>query len=74
MALPTGPVPNRVLLVEGQDDRHVVDHIRRRSRGESHFRIVEKGGLDELMLSIGSELKVPGRRAVGIMVDANDDI
>ena len=74
MALLTGPVPDRVLLVEGRDDRHVVDHIRRRSRGESNFQIVEKGGLDELMSSIGSELKVPGRRAVGIMVDANDDI
>ena len=74
MALLTGPVPDRVLLVEGRDDRHVVDHICRLSHGESNFQIVEKGGLDELMSSIGPELKVPGRRAVGIMVDANDDI
>ena len=38
------------------------------------FEIHEKGGLDPLMDSIGTELKVSGRRAVGIVVDANDEI
>ena len=38
------------------------------------FEILDKGGLDQLMASIGPELKVPGRRALGIVVDANDDI
>ena len=28
MALPAGAAPDRVLLVEGRDDEHVVDHIR----------------------------------------------
>lgn len=74
MALPSDPVPDRVLLVEGRDDEHVVDHIRRLHQSMPPFKIVEKGGLDELMASIGPELKVPGRRALGIVVDANDDI
>ncbi|MCY4572147.1 MAG: hypothetical protein OXF01_05040 [Gemmatimonadetes bacterium] len=38
------------------------------------FRIEDKGGFDRLMASISVELKAPGRRAVGIIVDANDDI
>ncbi|MYA11165.1 MAG: hypothetical protein F4087_04440 [Gemmatimonadetes bacterium] len=74
MALPTGPVPDRVLLVEGRDDRYVVDHIRRRSPPLPDFEIVDKGGIDPLLASIGVELKAPGRQAVGIIVDANDDI
>ena len=38
------------------------------------FEIVEKGGLDKLVASIGPELTAPGRQAVGIVVDANYDI
>ena len=74
MALPTGRVSGRVLLVEGRDDKHVVDHVCRRYEPMPTFEIVEKGGLEKLMASIGSELRAPGRRAVGIVVDANDDI
>lgn len=74
MALPTGPVPDRVLLVEGRGDRHVVDHICRRSQPVPDFQIKEKGGIDRLLASISVELKAPGRQAVGIIVDANDDI
>ena len=74
MALPTGPVPDRVLLVEGRDDLHVVHHICRRSQPMPDFEIVEKSGIDRLLDSISVELEAPGRRAVGILVDANDDI
>ena len=74
MALPTGRVSGRVLLVEGRDDKHVVDHICRRCQPIPTFEIVDAGGLEKLMASIGSELKAPGRQAVGIVVDANDDI
>lgn len=38
------------------------------------FEIVEKSGIDRLLDSISVELEAPGRRAVGILVDANDDI
>ena len=74
MSLPTGPVSDRVLLVEGRDDRHVVEHICRRCDLEPTFQILEKGGFDALVDSIGAELKVPARRAVGILVDADDGI
>lgn len=74
MALPTGTVPDRVLLVEGRDDKHVVDHICRRHASIAPFKIRGKGGLDELLASIGPELRAPGRRTLGMVVDANDDI
>ena len=74
MVLPTGSGPDRVLLVEGRDDRHVLDHIRRFHNPMPFFEIVDKEGLEKLIAAIGPELKAPGRRAVGIVVDANEDI
>ena len=62
-----------MLLVEGQDDKHVVRHIRERNPPMPVFDIKDKSSLQELLHSISSEVKFPGRRAVGIMVDANDD-
>ena len=65
--------PERVLLVEGQDDKHVVRQLRLRSGAMPSFDIKHKGGIDELLKSIGPEIKVSGRKAVGILVDANDN-
>ena len=66
--------PPKVLLVEGQDDVHVVGHLwRQRHRSESPFEIQDKKGVDSLLEAIGLEVKAPGRVAVGIVADANDD-
>ena len=73
MARPTGPPSSRVLLVEGPNDRHVVWHVWARHAAESPFCIVEKGGVDKLLKAIVPELKVSGRQAVGILLDANTD-
>ena len=73
MARPSGAPPNRVLLVEGQDDEHVVRHICERHAVKSPFCIVEKGGVDKLLAAIVLETKVDGRQAVGILLDANTD-
>ena len=67
------PEASRVLLVEGPDDKHVVIHIRERNLPMPAFDIKEKGSLEEVLSAISSEVKVSGREAVGIMVDANDD-
>ena len=37
------------------------------------FDILDKGGFDALSRSIGPEIKAPGRIAVGVLADANDD-
>ena len=65
--------PERVLLVEGQDDKHVVRQLCLRSDAMPSFDIKDKGGIDKLLKSIDPEIKVSGRKAVGILVDANDN-
>ena len=66
------PREDRVLLVEGADDKHVVLHLCERSRPMPPFHIKEKDGIDNLLASIGPEVKAPGRMAVGILPDANN--
>ena len=65
---------DRVLLVEGQDDEHVVRHLCLRSQPMPLFHIENKLSVDTLLDSIKQEVRVPGRNAVGILVDANDDL
>ena len=63
-----------VLLVEGQDDLHVVRHFCGRSPPMPQFCTLDKGGLDKLLPAISVEIKVSGRKAVGVVVDANNDL
>ena len=65
--------PGRLLLVEGIDDEHVVRRLLDRHQHMPNFEISDKKGFPNLRDSIGPELKVPGRTALGILVDANDD-
>ena len=63
-----------ILLVEGQDDKHVVGHLwNRRHRLEPPFDIQDWQGIDKLLKAIEPEIRVPDRAAVGIVADANDD-
>ena len=71
---------DRVLLVEGQDDKHVVLHLCNFHQPMPEFCILDKedeagkGGIEVLLRDIGLEILAPGRKAVGILVDANDDL
>ena len=65
---------DRVLLVEGQDDKHVVQHLCVQCQPMPQFHIVDKGGVQELLDSIVQEARVSGRKAIGVLVDANDDV
>ena len=65
--------PTRVLLVEGADDEHVVLHLCDRHQYTPPFKIRDKRGFPNLKSAIGPEIKVSGRIALGILVDANDD-
>lgn len=65
----------RVLLVEGRNDRHVVEHVyRKRFESKPPFAVRDKEGFSRLSESIGPELKAPDREVVGIIADANDDL
>ena len=69
--MPSPDAAVHVLLVEGQDDKHVVLHICQRYDNPPTFDILDKEGIDPLLKSIGPEVKVPDRETVGIVVDAN---
>ena len=64
---------SKVLLVEGQDDRHVVRHLLGQAPSTVSFDIRDKGNVYELLKAIEPEIRVSGRAAVGIVADANDD-
>ena len=64
----------RLLLVEGQNDKHVVKHLCCRSQPMPQFHIEEKGNINQLLDSIKPEVRVSGRRALGILLDANEDL
>ena len=68
------PHGDRVLLVEGSDDKHVAIHISRSSPDMPGFQVIDKGGISELLPSIPLEIRAEGRVAIGILVDANDDL
>lgn len=63
----------QLLLVEGQDDYHVVRHLRDSQAGMPDFAICDKNGFPNLKRAISPEIKVPGRIALGILADANTD-
>ncbi|MCF7979832.1 MAG: hypothetical protein K9L82_17855 [Chromatiaceae bacterium] len=64
----------RVLMVEGQDDEHVVKHI----CGERRLGIIETihryGGKAPLIDGIGVRLKESDITALGILIDADTDL
>lgn len=75
MARPNSSLPKPcVLLVEGQDDEHVVRHLLRRRESTLDFDIENREGINSLLDSIGAELRAPGRQALGILVDADTDL
>ncbi len=65
-----------VLLVEGQNDQHVISHLWRSRNtydGDLPFEVIDKEGYTKLRDSIPLEINAPGRKAIGIVIDANDD-
>ena len=75
MTRPSGSSPSNVLLVEGPDDKHVAEHIWWRCQNaEPTFCALEKDGVDKLLDAIDTEIQAPGLQAMGILVDANDDV
>lgn len=65
--------PQRVLIVEGENDFHVVRQLRRRHSTIPEFSIQIAGNVAKVLEAIGPTLLVSDRRAVGILIDADDD-
>jgi len=65
---------SKVLMVEGRNDLHVVEHIRKQELHRVNFDVRDKKNLEGLLDAISLEIKAPGREVVGLVVDANDSI
>ena len=61
----------RVLLVEGQNDKHVVLQLCNRHPAIQDFLIRDRDNVEQLLESVGGELNSPGLLALGILVDAD---
>lgn len=70
----SGTPPAKLLLVEGPDDKHVVQHLCRRLASDLTFQCEDKGGSGPLLDAIDVEIATDERIALGIVVDANDDL
>ena len=66
--------PPKLLLVEGQDDEHVVKHLRGRLAPDLVFHCKDAGGSDLLLKAIPAAMRPDERLALGIVMDANDDL
>ncbi len=75
------PLKNRQLLVEGKNDKHVVFALCKKYDIKQTFDVIvpsdavgDADGVDALVKGIPQRLKQPDLRAMGIMVDADEDM
>ena len=64
----------KLLLVEGPDDKHVIEHLRRKLAPDLAFRCQDTGGGDPLLKAISPAMRPLERLALGIVADADDDL
>ncbi len=64
--------PECLLLVEGADDKAVAIHFRIVVDSLPEFEVSDRGNVDKVLAAIRPEVLVSGRKAVGIVVDANE--
>jgi hypothetical protein len=63
-----------LLLVEGTDDKHVFYSLLKHYQVPQRFQVKEKGGIENLLGTLGAELKRSDLERLGIVVDADLDI
>ena len=73
MTVPPSDV-ERLLLVEGPDDEHVICHLYQRAGFAVDFAVKAKGSVEQVVRNIRNEALAPGRVSLGIVVDANDKL
>ena len=69
----SGREPPNLLLVEGADDKHVVEHLCRKLVPDLAFHCQDTGGSDPLLRAISPAMRPFERLALGVVMDANDD-
>jgi hypothetical protein len=66
--------PASVLLVEGNDDLHVIASLLKNHNFPEAFKIVPKDGIDNLLKTLPVQLKASGIARIGVVVDADLDL
>ena len=69
-----GPKENSdaLLLVEGEDDEHFVKHLHDKFQLNLSLDIKNAGGIDEVVKWFRAEVQEPGRKVLGVIVDADE--
>ena len=60
-----------LLLVEGEDDKHVIRHLSERWDRSLEFAIKDYEGIENVLPSIRDHIDELGRPAIGVVVDAD---
>jgi hypothetical protein len=64
---------SQILLVEGKDDFHVLCSIFKKNKIKNCFDIIDKDGIDKLIVSIPIHLKTDAQ-TIGIIVDSDENL
>ena len=73
MIIPAPRASDPLLVVEGQNDLHVIRHIAERSHPALEFGIRQYEGVDNVLNSISDHIDAPSRPAVGFVMDTDQD-
>jgi hypothetical protein len=65
---------DRKLLVEGNDDQHVIWSLCEKFQVKENFDVVDCGGISNLLPQISVRLKQSGLQALGIIIDADTNL
>jgi hypothetical protein len=65
---------NQVLLVEGNDDKHVLLALCVKFELPHNFDIIDCTGIDPLIERLPVQLKASGQETLGILVDADENV
>ena len=65
---------NKQLLVEGNDDLHVVANLLQKFETSENFEIIDCKGFDNLVLQIPQRFKQSDIKTIGIIVDADEHV
>ena len=62
---------NQILLVEGNDDLHVISALCVKFNIPQNFKIIDTKGIDKLLGQVPVRMKQTGIKTIGIIIDAD---
>ncbi|WP_143324367.1 DUF3226 domain-containing protein [Caulobacter sp. FWC2] len=65
---------SQYLLVEGNDDSHVIWSLLEKHKVDENFSVLDKKGIEKLLQVLPVQLKSSGVKSVGVVIDADVNI